>query len=133
MPGFTPKQLLINGIPVPISMNSLEIDPGYSERKLRAASFGKSTIQYESEDLETAKSMVTFEMLNNDSGDNNDPRKLAQIWKSNGNTNTITVVPDGNGFNQYFANMSLTSKIKQKESADGTISFQFEGKIVQLT
>lgn len=133
MAGFTPKQVLVNGKGVLIVQNSLMITGGYGETTVRTQVFGKSTVQVLSQNLENAKSKITFDIITTDSTGSDDPRQLIKIWKQQGNANLITVVPDGEGKNQQFPNMALTNDPEVKETPDGVISLVWEGKPIQLT
>lgn len=133
MPAFTPKQVLINNKAVAIVQNSLKIKSGYGEFKVRTAVVGKSTTQVLSQDLETAVSMVSFDLITTDAENDTDPRQLIKIWKQNGSANSITVIPDGDGKNQYFGQMALTTDPEVAESPDGTIPLVWMGSTNQLT
>lgn len=133
MPAFTPKQVLVNNKAVAIVQNSLKITGGYGETTVRTAVVGKSTTQILSQNLETAMSKVSFDLITTDDENDTDPRQLIKIWKLNGNANTITVIPDGDGQNQYFGQMALTNDPEVNESPDGVISLTWMGKQIQLT
>ncbi len=133
MTAFTPKQVLVNNKAVAIVQNSLKITGGYGETTVRTAVLGKSTAQVLSVNLETAMSKVIFDIITTDADNDTDPRQLIKIWKLNGNANTLTVVPDGDGQNQYFGQMALTNDPEVAESPDGVISLTFMGKAIQLT
>lgn len=133
MPAFTPKQVLINNEAVAIVQNSLKIISGYGETTVRTAVSGKSVTQVLSSNLETAMSKVSFDLITTDAENDTDPRQLIKIWKLAGNSNAITVIPDGDGKNQYFGQMALTNDPEVAESPDGVISLTWMGKANQLT
>lgn len=133
MAGFTPKQVLVNNKAVLIVQNSLKTKPGRGDNKIRTQVFGKQVVRVTARDLETAKSMVSFDIITTDSDGSDDPRQLIKIWQEQGNANAITVVPDGPGKNQLYPNMAIINDPEINESPDGVISLSWEGDPVQLT
>ena len=113
--------------------SSLTITMGYGETNVRVQVSGKSTETISSENLDTALSIVSFDVLSSDTGDSTDIKKLIEAWKSNSGTNTIFVEPDGIGIAQNFVGMSLTNDPEINESPDGSISLTFSGQKGKLT
>lgn len=131
---FSPKQVLINGQAVMIDQQSLKITGGYGEITLRPQVFGKTVVQVPAQDLSKSVSKVMFDMLSLDSDtDKEDVKTLIRTWKQASAGVLITVVPDGVGKNQNFQNMYLTNDPDVAENPNGTTSFTFEGKTIQLT
>ena len=130
---FVPKKVKINGAVVMFVQSSLTITMGYGETNVRVQVSGKSTETISSENLDTALSIVSFDVLSSDTGDSTDIKKLIEAWKSKSGTNTIFVEPDGIGIAQNFVGMSLTNDPEINESPDGSISLTFSGQKGNLT
>ncbi len=131
---FTSKTLLINGQNVLYDQQSLKVISGYGETTMRAQVSGKTVVQIPGTDLTKAVSKVMFDLLALDSdSDKEDVKTQIRTWKQASGGVLIQLIPDGVGKNQNFQNMFLTNDPEINETPNGTVSFTFEGKPVQLT
>jgi hypothetical protein len=133
MANYSPKQVNINGTPIFIVQNSLDHMQGYGESKVMVEIYGKTTRQVLAQDLETAKSNINFSVRRVDQDTNNDITQLIKAWKANGNANTLSIIPDGPGQIQNFAQVTLTNDPKIEENPEGVVALTWEGSQVQLS
>jgi hypothetical protein len=130
---YSPKQVNVNGKPIFIVQNSLKAVGGYGEAKVMNEIYGSTTRQVLAQDLDTAKSKVTFDVRRVDQDSDLDITQLVKAWKQNGNANSLSVIPNGPGQNQNFPLMTLTNDPEINESPEGVVSLVWEGAPVQLS
>ena len=114
----------VNNDPIAIVPNSVDFDEGFAEYNIRAASLGGQSVeQVFTEDMETAFSMVKFEIYPDIKGIN-----LARSWKANRSANTVVITgsQDGESFRRTFKKASLPAKYTVPLGGDTVIELEFK-------
>lgn len=126
MAGFTAiatPTIQVNNETISIIPNSFKYKNGRGERTIRTQSSGGSAVDVVmTENAETKKSMVTFEMLN--TAEN---ISLAEDWQDLLNANAITASDNNNNFTKAFGNMTVITDPEITLSQDGNLTLEFEG------
>lgn len=113
----------VNNETIAIVPNSFKYKGGRGERTIRTQSSGGSAVDVVStENAETKKSMVTFEMINTAKN-----ISLVEDWQDNLNANAITASDNNQNFTKAFSNMTVINDPEVALSQDGSISVEFEG------
>jgi hypothetical protein len=128
------KQLLANNKPLPAGyvQSTLSYTLGLGETTVRTAVNGNTTTRIISENLETKKSMLKFEIYPIDRNDETDPRPYVKNLKSNLGNNTFTAISN-KGKTLRFTGMVLMNDPEFADNPDGTIPLEFEGDEVQIS
>tara|TARA_R110000772_G_C13310322_1_gene440400 strand:- start:10206 stop:10598 length:393 start_codon:yes stop_codon:yes gene_type:complete len=113
----------VNNETISIIPNSFKYKGGRGERSIRTQSSGGSAVDVVmTENAETKKSMVTFEMLNTAKNIG-----LAEDWQDALNANAITASDNNQNFTKAFANMTVINDPEVTLSQDGNLTIEFEG------
>lgn len=113
----------VNNETISIVPNSFKYKNGRGERKVRTSSAGGSATDVVfTEDAETKKSMVSFELINTPTN-----IALAEDWQDLLNANAITASDNNQNFTKSFANMAVINDPEVSLSQDGTLTIEFEG------
>ena len=113
----------VNNETISIIPNSLKYKSGRGERSVRTQSSGGSAVDViMTENAETKKSMVTFEMLNT-------AKNISSVedWQDALNGNAITISDNNQNFTKAFANMTVINDPEVTLSQDGNLTIEFEG------
>lgn len=113
----------VNNETISIVPNSFKYKNGRGERNIRTSSAGGSAADVIfTENAETKKSMVTFELPNTPGN-----ISLVEDWQDLLNANAITASDNNQNFTKSFANMAVINDPEVSLSQDGNISIEFEG------
>ena len=113
----------VNNETISIIPNSFKYKGGLGERSVRTQSAGGSAVDVvATENVETKKSMVTFEMIN--TAEN---ISLSEDWHGLFNANAITASDNNQNFTKAFGNMTMINDPEVTLSQDGNLTVEFEG------
>jgi len=113
----------VNNETIAIIPNSFKYKGGRGERTVRTQSSGGSSVDVvATENAETKKSMVTFEMINTAGN-----ISLYEDWQDLFNANAITASDNNQNFTKAFANMTVITDSEIALSQDGNLTVELEG------
>lgn len=113
----------VNNETIAIVPNSFKYKGGRGDRAVRTQSSGGSAVDVVmTEDAETKKSMVTFEMINTETNIG-----LVEDWQDALNANAITASDNNQNFTKAFSNMTVITDPEISLSQDGSFTVEFEG------
>lgn len=120
--GKSTPGIIVDGAPVFIIPNSVEIDKGYGEVNVRSVSLGGGvTTSVHTENVENNVGMVKFKLPATDLS-----IALIDFWKIEMNVHTVSAIDKrGLPLNLLFA--SMTNKPVIPLTADGVIEVEFKG------
>ena len=108
---------------ISIIPNSFKYKGGLGERNVRTQSAGGSSVDVVmTENAETKKSMVSFELINTAGN-----ISLMEDWHAALNANSITASDNNQNFTKSFANMTMINDPEVTLSQDGNLTVEFEG------
>lgn len=128
------KSIGVNGSPLPFGyvQGSLTYKLGLGDIKIRTAVNGNTTTRVISEDRETLRSMLKFDIFPIDTKNNTDARVYVTNLRASLYGNTLTIISE-NGKTLRFTGMCMLNDPEINDNPDGVISLEFEGNPVQIS
>ena len=123
MSGISAPSVVWNNETVYIIPNTLKFKTGKGERNVRAASGGGSSVQMVvTTNVETKKSMVSFEMMNTKANFET-VQKNVDLFDQN----AVELVDPQSGFATAISNLTVINDPEMSLSQDGNITVEMEG------